>query len=151
MTHKYCFKKPWNLKYFQAFLDEEKNRVPPLTPVAAPRAGALHGFATEETSTETAVTVKPINDNGIYLLSNFRKRYCPNYINYNVALTFIFLPPDPKGHVSYCHHFSSGIVFYHCWCLYCMHLNLLLWVKFDRHVHVMFLRNRDAKSNNAFW
>jgi hypothetical protein len=59
------------LKYFQAFLDEEKNRVP----VVVSKTGALHGFATEETSTHTTVTVKPINDNGIYLLSNFRKKY----------------------------------------------------------------------------
>jgi hypothetical protein len=43
--------------------------------VVVPKTGALHGFATEETSTHTAVTVKPINDNGIYLLSNFRKKY----------------------------------------------------------------------------
>jgi len=56
-------------------LDEEKNRVPPPAPVVVPKTGALHGFATEETSTHTAVTVKPINDNGIYLLSNFRKKY----------------------------------------------------------------------------
>ena len=63
------------MKYFQAFLDEEKNRVPPPAPVLVPKTGALHGFATEETTTHTAVTVKPINDNGIYLLSNFRKTY----------------------------------------------------------------------------
>lgn len=56
-------------------MDEEKNRVPPPAPVVVPKTGALHGFATEETSTHTAVTVKPINDNGIYLLSNFRKKY----------------------------------------------------------------------------